>query len=126
MQQKVAGLEIAVDDASGMSIVERGCRLLDIDSGLLQGKRAMFCQQVPQAAPWKIRHHQVCQTILFSVLVNRYDVEMFEFGDYICFAFEASKIHRAHPASSNEVLKCIRAYFLPAEVPTVGHHTFPL
>src|SRR6266849_8484868 len=91
MEHEITRLDVSMDHAVGVGIIERGSSLVDIAHCFLQGKCAMFCQNITQVATGEIGHHQVGNAILFSVFIDGHDIHVFESGDEIGFTLETRK-----------------------------------
>jgi len=91
MQQEITWLDVAMNYSLAMCIVEGGGSLVDINAGFPKLKCTTMKEQVTQASPCEIGHHQVGMPIVLTIFIDGHDVDMFEPGDDIGFPSKTSK-----------------------------------
>ena len=87
-QHHVAGLQIAMDDASAMRRVERR-RHLNRDRQGLSGRQRALRQSVPQRFSVEQFHDEERGAVVLADVVKRTDVRVGQLGDRACFAVES-------------------------------------
>ena len=91
-QHDVAGLQIAMDDARAVRLVQRARDLNRVSSAPGSSGQARACsrlQPIGQRLAFEILHHQEVDTVLLADVVQRADVRMVQLRDGARFAIEA-------------------------------------
>ncbi len=89
VEEDIARLQVAVDDALGVRGVEAARHLLDDAQDFAVLQRAVAAQSVGQRAAGHQPHHQVELAVILAVIVNRHDGGMLDHGDGLGLALEA-------------------------------------
>ena len=140
-QQHVGGLDVAVDDAVLVGVLQGIRDLADQARGALEGQHALV-QQVLERAAADVFHHDVGQAVRLAGGEDAHDVRVVEDGDRARFPLEAAQelgivgevarqdldrddlaglgvaaaIDRGHAAPVDQVLQQVAPYVTPDEV----------
>lgn len=87
VEENVAGLEVAVDNASLVGMVQRRADAIQDMSCLGDGKRP-FLQPVGQGAATHVAHHQIWLPVIFAEVIYWHDGGVFQCGNGPGFALK--------------------------------------
>ena len=88
VQQDVAGLEVAVNDAALVGVGHRFGHRHD-QLGGFPGRQRPSLDPVGEAAAFDVAHREVVLAVIFADLKDRYDAGVIELGSRLGFALEA-------------------------------------
>ena len=80
-QHNVLRLDVAVDDALGMRMLQSAQDLLGDADGLAQGKHALLVHILPKRDTLDALHHDILDIVAHRNVANRHDVRVAEHGD---------------------------------------------
>jgi hypothetical protein len=122
IKQNVAGLEVAVNHAAAMGVIERGGGLIDDALNPLKGDIAGCDNQVVDGAAGHIGHDDVRAVINLTVIVHGQNVRVLEVGSHLDFAAEALAEGRVFRVFRVDDLDRDPATFAPdGRLPTTIH-----
>ena len=93
-QQDVARLDVAVDDALSMSVVQRVRHFARDAKGLGSRDRAAPHDAIPERLPFDVRHHVVQEPVGFTRIVERQDVRVLQPGRDLDLSKESLRADR--------------------------------
>src|SRR5712692_8723209 len=116
MKENIAWFEVSMDDALCMGIV-KGCGGLFNDWYYFgEGEPGAFLQYFAQGAPRHIGHDEIGQFLLFTIFVDRHDIDMVEGGDGVGLAAEACEEFCAYARLQKQAgISTFTATALPVE-----------
>ncbi len=88
IDKDIVGLDIAVDDAQRVGVVERGGHIADDAQGVAQGQGAAGNDILDRPGA-HVAHDQVQGAILLAGIIHRHDIAVLEPGDDARLLLEA-------------------------------------
>ncbi|GBD17044.1 hypothetical protein HRbin26_01957 [bacterium HR26] len=97
VHQDVLGLDVAMDEAMPVGVVERGSDLADDVGGVLDSERCLAQDQVLERLPAHVLHDDVVDPVVMAYVVDVDDVRMGEARGRLGLTLEASQEVRVAP-----------------------------
>src|SRR5690348_4536170 len=85
MEEDIPRFNIAMNNTQFMRIIKGLGYLLNQWQRLIEGQGATGIDNLAQGTPGDIRHNQICLLILFSIFIDRNNIDMIKRGNSISF-----------------------------------------